>query len=240
MTDEPDSDEEIIAKERHAFRTRMRAGVLLGLGLGIVTAVGTIALWPYFGPVVNTPGILRVIAFNLPALFMIAAAIGIQRVLKRRNPIPKEALSERIVSRQIDEHQTRGRWIIWLMLLVALNSTSNQVRDHPLGPGVPFFRWEGAAIFVVLMTMLSLLACGWGLMRRRHFRIIDDELNRFLRGRAVQIGYLAMMLTLCAAYLAILYQPDWAASALPWVILIGAATPLICFQFLQWQAGRGD
>jgi len=241
MADEPQSDEEIIASERQAYRTHMRAGVLCGLALGIMIAVGVITLWHYFGPLVNMPGIPGVIAINLPPLLFIGAVIAVLSVVRRRNPIPKEAMSERIVRKQVDDHQTRGGWLIWLFLLLALNFTFDQARNPPqLGPGAPFFRWEHAATFVFFMATLSLIASlGRGFARRRKFRFVDDELSRFLRGRAVQFGYLAIILSLCAVYLAILYRPDWAASVLPWVMLVGVATPLICFQIMQWQAGRG-
>ena len=241
MAENLNSDEQIIAKERQAYRTHMQAGVLSGLALGIVLAAVVIPLWQYFDPLVNAPGIPGVIAINLPPLLIIGAAVLILWIVKRRNPIPKEATTERIVRQQVDDHQRRGAWLIWLFLLLALNFTFDRARNPPqLGPGAPLFRWEEAATFVFFMATLSLIASlGRGFARRKKFSLVDDELSRFLRGRAVQFGYLAIILALCAAYLAILYQPAWAVSALPWVMFVGVATPLICFQILQWQAGHG-
>jgi hypothetical protein len=167
--------------------------------------------------------------------------------IRRRNAVPPEAQSERILRRQIDEYQKRERLLLIMFSLIALlwcigpvnigRSMANSHLPQNMASLAAFMRWFMPAVFVCCTFLTALiLSFGQGFAGKRA-HVLNDELTRALRARATRIGYLIAFPGLGAAYLVALYRPEWSTLVLPPVIAAAIALPSLYFVFVEWRAG---
>ena len=235
MTDKPLSDEEIIARERRSYR-RGLALFPVGLLFGFAVMGGfTWALISGLVPKWFSESALEPITLALVISLMIVLAF---RIFARP---PKEAISERILRKQIDDHQKRSRFFYILIAVMAL--------EFAALPGIPFVQSPGSnstlwlinGSFIFAIMGAALLICfGSGFLSASFRNALNDELTRALRARAIRLGYLIAVAGLGAAYLAALYKPEWSVFVLSPVIAAVIAIPALYFVFLDWRAGRNS
>ncbi len=220
---EPVSDEEIIARERRRLRNTGRIIV----AIIALAAAGDLLLF-FDGMSGALPGIG--ISAQGVRLFLVAgllaAVIGLAWVSWRGRQA--QARSERIVRRQIDDHQALGGLGLAVLLILLLEFATRASE----GARPPFF-------FIALVLFAAFTFFSPRARRSGIARLLDDELTRALRGKSVLVGYLAAMAMLSGLYLTIFYSPALAMQAGPFLLVAGVAVPVLYFLFLQWQAGRG-
>src|ERR1051326_2646354 len=167
------SDEEIIAQERNAYvRSRRTARLFLVwfiAGLAIFLALDVT------GSLSGLPRQIAMIAVMAWPLAMVA--------LLFRPRAPREALSPRIVRRQIDEHHARYRWI-WALMIVVLLQQAN-FESHQTEPTFGFL--------VLIALAAAIVTFGPGFIKAGYRKGLNDELTVALRGKSLVTGYLAAM-----------------------------------------------
>lgn len=235
MINEPLSDKEIIARERRSYR-RGLALFPVGLLLGFAVMGGfTWAQYSGLLPKWFSESALAPITLALVIVLMILMAF---RIFARP---PKEAMSERILRKQIDDHQKRSRILYILIPVMAIEFGMLPLFPHFRNPGVNSALWLMHASFVFWALMSALIICfGPGFLKAAFRNAVTDELTRSLRARASRLGFLIAVAGLGAAYLAALYKPEWSVFVLPPVIAAVIAVPALYFVILDWRAGRNS
>ncbi|MBX3563342.1 MAG: hypothetical protein KF730_02080 [Sphingomonas sp.] len=94
-----------------------------------------------------------------------------------------------------------------------------------------------SAWLVWALALLLLLATGGGLFRSRKVRaLLNDELSREHRLRAIAFGFWAAMLTCVAAYILSAFEPVTAREAIHRVLTLGVGAALLRFGMLERRA----
>jgi len=233
MPDEKSSDVEIIARERRSYRRGLAlfpVGLLLGLavmgGFSWALISGLVPKW-------FSESALAPITLALVIILLIVTAF---RIFARP---PKEAMSKRILRKQIDDHQKRSRIFYILIAVMALELGTLPLFPHFRNPGVNSTLWLPHASFVFVALMSALILCfGPGFLKAAFRNAVNDELTRALRARAIRLGFLIAVAGLGASYLAALYKPEWNVFVLSPVIASVIAVPALYFVILDWRAGR--
>jgi hypothetical protein len=94
--------------------------------------------------------------------------------------------------------------------------------------------------WLVLSTVLLLgIATGGGWIQSREVRrLLNDEVTRANRAVAMQLGFVAAMVTAIAVYLIVQFEPVSAAETIHLVVTIGIAAALLRFGQLERRAHR--
>jgi hypothetical protein len=174
---------------------------------------------------------------------LFAACIVYAASLVRRRFRPDiyvDASDPRIIRRRIDAHQRSWR----LSLCVGILSTFPSF----LSLGVGFNRLEhanrllalaaGGTLIVTTALLLGPLMIGPGWLDRGLRDILNDEFMRDLRGRAMRLGYLIMVVAVAAALMATIWRPDFALASLAWALYAGFAIPALYYVIADWRASR--
>ena len=235
MPDEKSSDVEIIARERRSYR---RGLALFPVGLLLALAVMAGFSWAQdsgFVPKWFSESALEPITLALVISLLIVLAF---RIFARP---PKEAMSERILRKQIDDHQKRWRFLYILIAIMAIVLGTLPLSPHFRSPGVNSTLWLPHASFVFVALMSALIICfGPGFLNASFRNAMNDELTRALRARASRLGFLIAVAGMGASYLVALYKPEWSVFVLSPVIAAAIAVPALYFVILDWRAGRNS
>lgn len=222
------SDEEIVALERNRAKEAFWAGLAMAL---IVVAILNGVDFAFRAGALKALGI----SDGTEDLFHYGVFAGLLVItipfLIRRYRLPKAAMSEHILLKQIEWHHRRWRWI-FLVLALGLFLLAFSVTPHP----------HHMALRVVLvfdtLVFATIICFGPGFLRKTYRQILNDELIHALWARALRLGYLSLVALLAATYLAIIHRPGLAPTILPWVLALGIAIPAFYFIVLEWRASR--
>lgn len=82
---------------------------------------------------------------------------------------------------------------------------------------------------------------GWtGRRPSRKERLLEDELTRAIRDRALQFGFLMLYASLLVVVAVAVWRPAWGLMLLPTLPVVGASAGLLRFVQLDRRAERGD
>ena len=234
------NDEEIIARLRAKERRARWIVYLIALApvLGAAAAVilGRGRMSPASWWAVGVAGVLLV--------------TGVAWLFWQRPP--PAAYGARIVARRTDEIQ-RGRsrqlWVFPLEVLclapqivLATQYVLNRGGPRLLGlpPGIATTGYllviAICMLTLIVVTLLALMGIGYPKILRR---VMDDELSRAQRTKAIASGFLAACTGGVAAFAAGLIEPRWAVLVLPFVVTGAVAVAAVHFAILDRRAGLG-
>lgn len=100
--------------------------------------------------------------------------------------------------------------------------------------------WVMAGAVVVWALLLPAMVMGWDGQGRQMKRVLEDELVRSLRSRAMIAGFCVLLVGSCVVYLLGLWRPALGVTLLPAVLWAGGATAALRFGWLHRQAERDD
>lgn len=238
MSSSAATDEEIIVQ----LQRRQRGARWAVYGVAIVSALGG-ALAFYFGRGGLSPASWW--AFAAAGLIALAALIWLLRT-------PAAAYEARIVAKRTDELQ-RGRarllWLFPVQILLfapALIRETQHVLDRGASQLLGLPRGLATIGYLVIMaiglltmmvaTLMNLMGAGFPKAIRP---VMDDELSRAQRAKAIASGFIASLVGGLIALALGLIQPRWAVLALPFVILGSLAVAAVHFAILDRQADAG-
>ena len=142
----------------------------------------------------------------------------------------------RLVQRDQETIQRgRSRQAALIVLLLALTlvlSIINMLHPGMVKPGFADVRWL-LPVFVLVFVPEIL---GVQFMKTIH-AAMNDELTRFLRARALSIGYVVVVVATVLVYVGSLYQRDVAAFGVPVVLFLAVAVPTVFFAVFERRAG---
>jgi len=235
MAEKPRDDfaAKIEARDRIARRMAwvlLGAPVLLAAAFATAFATGHVALFQ------SQAGQI-VIGVLFAASILYVVSLAGQRF---RPDIYVDASDPRIVRRRIDAHQRNWRLFLCSGILFTLPSF--------LSFGTAFHRLEhldrflallgGGSLIATISVYLAPLMIGPGWLDRELRGILNDEFMRDLRGRAMRLGYLIMMVAVAAALMVALWRPDLALGSLAWALYAGFAIPSLYYVIGDWRASR--
>ena len=215
-------DDEIIATEERAHRIRLRTAFATAAATVLCTALVAVAA---------RTGVVQHLALDEAAAEWLMAAIPFVLLLPlayvswRYWPRP-ETCEPRILRKQIDRYQARGRLVSLLLLLILATQVLNLMRNPP-GSGADWMGWATLVSFAFLLVVTAAhLLFGFGFARRSFREGLDDEFARALRARTARVGFLAAIAIGTAAYAMIAEHALAARFALPLALFAGIAVPL--------------
>lgn len=229
------NDIQIIEQERKGHRRAMT--VLPAAALALLT-VAIATYWALsHGLLPHWMGPASLVGF----LVGLSGTVLIIFLLRLVASAPKEAKSERILRKQIDDHNQRAQYLYLLLAgSIALDAWALPASDLPV-PGADVSAWVSPAGFAFAILGLGALVCfGPCFMRTARRRALNDEWTRAMRGRAATIGYMLSVAALGAIYLVSLYRPEWNSAVLPPIMAGVVVIPTFVFLTQQWRAGRGE
>jgi hypothetical protein len=94
----------------------------------------------------------------------------------------------------------------------------------------------GAWLVLSIVLLLGIATGGGWIQSREVRRLLNDEVTRANRAAAMQLGFVAAMITAIAVYLIVQFEPVSAAETVHLVVTIGIATALLRFGFLERRA----
>jgi hypothetical protein len=163
------------------------------------------------------------------------------------------ARSERLIPRQIDGYLARARWQ-WLFLVVALlggvASTSKMIAGVDEGIRVHrlpadyivthngIFGPAAMAFCFILCSLSFALPFTW--FRRAYNQVLQDELVREIRAKAIKIGYIGAVIAMTAGYVVMSVTT---INPLQWMVWSGyavVALPILAYAALEAWAGRSE
>jgi hypothetical protein len=226
-----DPDRGLIELERRLYRKRLAFLVpILLLGMVGGAAAGAVMILARRGVLPLSPHLATAAGLAVMLLIILPGA-----ALSWRLRPPREAMSEGVVRKRMDDLQARAVRgliipVVLMPLQVWLAYRGAGSRDAPmLGP---IFFCGVVGLYVTLFFMGPL-----GDARVR--RLVDDELSRAHRAAALKLTYPVIMAVFALAYLGCLYAPDHARLILPVALAIGAVAPIGAYGFAQWRAELG-
>jgi hypothetical protein len=228
------TDEEIIAQ----LQRRQRGAKWVVLAVAIASALGG-AFAYYFGRGKSTASWWAVAAAGAVAL---AALAWLMRT-------PAAAYEPRIVAKRTDELQRSRARVLWLfpvqilLFAPAIVKETQHLLDHGADRLLGLPRGIATTGYLIMMaigllammvaTLMNLLGKGYPSAIRT---VMDDELSRAQRAKAIASGFIASCVGGLIALTAGLIQPRWAVLALPFVILGSLAVAAVHFAILDRQA----
>lgn len=225
------SDDEIIAHERR----KSKKAIISALVFWPIVACGIILLFAIQDGAFPNAGMLRTGARLLLRGFPLLLLASVWLLFLRFRP-SKEALTDRIQRKRIDEFQGRFRIGLLLFIIVAGVECFGFGRQ----PSFAVRNLYSQLLFVFLLMMFAAaITFGQGWLSFRPHPSRDDELVRALRAQVTRIGYLLLMVALGAVYLVQLYRPELVSVAVRGSLFAGIAIPALSYLFLEWRAGRG-
>ena len=140
------------------------------------------------------------------------------------------------------EAQQSRRRIAFLLMPVSLACMLVGVvgaADHVMH-GQPMRRVEmfSTGAFLFFLVAFGLLLAGYGIGRWGR-SVLDDELSRALRARALQLGYAILLPGVAMLFIVGLFRRDLAVELAPIVAALGVGGPAIRL-FLLERAADGD
>jgi hypothetical protein len=237
MADQSLSDEEIIALTRKRVRQRKIIIFLcafLSGGIGAFSAIkigelhrahqpiSILSLWP-----IESAGVLALAAF-LAALYFTRT--------------PRGAYSERLVQKRIDELQ--WQYTRWFLIMVPTGVLYLAVRaelqtiflmDHGNFP--PLALEIGLFLFLGAISLLMLSPFG---VKRSLRKVMNDELIRTVRARALSLGFWVSVPCMAAIYVLSLINQKLAIECMVPALFLAVAVPTLRFAYLDWRASRSN
>ena len=149
---------------------------------------------------------------------------------------------DRGAAKQLVHHQRemiqRGRMreavLTVLMLVGALVSCVGPMLLSDTGrPYIGASRWL-LAIFAMLFVP-EIFGIQFGKTIRS---AMNDELTRFLRARALSVGYAVVLVAAVLIYIGNMYWQEAASLGLPVLLFLGVAVPKVCFAVFERRAGE--
>ena len=177
------------------------------------------------------------LGFGSGAVLLMGLGLGMLRFGR----IPKEARTPRIAMLRAEGLQRR-RQIAFLIMPVSLGmmlfATTDAASDIARGRAVTHIDLFESGAFIVIALGFAALIAGRGLDRWAK-PVLDDELSRELRARALGFGY-AVLLTLVAGLFGLaLVSRTIAIQLVPTALALGVAAPAIRLFLLERSAGAG-
>jgi hypothetical protein len=107
--------------------------------------------------------------------------------------------------------------------------------------GEPMRRVEmfSTGAFVFFLAAFGFILAGGGIIGRWARSVLDDELTRTLRARALQLGYAILLPGVAIVFVVGLFRRDLAVELAPIVAALGVAAPAIRLFMLE-RAATGD
>ena len=176
------------------------------------------------------------LAFGAAAIAFIAGGL----VLMRLGRIPADAHTPRIAMLRAERLQGRRHIALMLMplslgfMLPGAIRAAGDVADGRLVTHIDMFT---AAAFTSFSLLFALMIAGRGLDRWAK-PVLDDELSRELRSRAIALGYFVVLLGAAALFVVSLVSRPAAVDLIPVVMALGVAGPAIRL-FIARARGRG-
>jgi hypothetical protein len=227
------SETEILAVVRR-FEWRRKVGLGMSL-LGVVVA-GALAV--QFVP--GDPDHFSRTEFL--ALGAAAAAfIACGLILMRLGRIPADARTPRIAMLRAERLQGRRHIALMLMpaslgcMLPGAIRAAGHVADGRLVTHIDLFT---VAAFTAISLLFALMIAGRGLDSWAK-PVLDDELSRELRGRALAVGYAVVLAGVAALFVVALVSRTLAVELIPVVAALGVAGPALRLFLLERAAGGG-
>lgn len=226
-------DELIIAEqERHSRAwARAIAGFFAALVIGFSIAVFVTRI-PYLHNHPVMQNILVGVFFLLP---LVAALVA----MFRAPPAPPEANEDRIVRKTADLQQARFRWIMLAQIFNIFTLLPMALLEDKLGRSNPTMAAVAIAmpsVFFVAMGAAMFFGPppGNAVMRE----VLNDELTRTLKRRAMQLGYFLTLVLFAGFGIASRFDAARAAHYLPLGLCASVVIPGLYFLFLDWKASR--
>lgn len=236
MSNHPETDEEIAARERQRTTLGLRK-MLWGLLFWIVFALLLVLAFNFGIPqqLGAWLGLSAALAIWLPMILLALLWMIVMIYRVRFAPTPG-VMRPGVQRRLVDDVTRRQRWTIAVFVPLTLILAVNQFTRTDLhSPD----NWYGPATFVGYMLMAALmLVLGAGFLSRRYRAANADEMSRALRGRATGVGYVVAMAAMGAIYLVHLFAPP--AEGLAILLAMSAAfiVPALYYVIADWWAGR--
>ena len=237
MRDPQATDDEAIAQLRDQER-RARWGVyvmalapLVGCAIAVISGRGTMNAAAWWA--VSVAG---------------SALLGGFAWLLWQRP-SRAAYGPRIVTRRADEMQRGRSRQLWAYPLIVLCLAPQMImatryvldRGGPRLLGLPPGIATGGYLVFLAISLLTAVFATWmmltGVGYAKALRsVMDDELSRALRARAIASGFLASLIGGTAVFVAGLIEPRWAVLSLPFVISGSLAVAAAHFALLDRHA----
>jgi hypothetical protein len=224
-------DEQLLARvQKMEFRNKV--GLVLVL-LGAVAAVAGATEWI---PTAPTDKYLWMIC---AAVATVAIAAGL--TLRLTSRVPAEARRGRLAMIRAERSQAK-RQIAYLLMPLSLGFMLPgvvQATSHVAG-GAPIQHTELFVVvcFVAFLLAFALLIAGRGLDRWAA-SILNDELSRELRAKALQLGYAILLPGVAALFVVGLFNRDLAIELAPILAALGVGGPAVRLFWLERAAGAG-
>ncbi|HXQ10915.1 MAG TPA: hypothetical protein VN805_07945 [Caulobacteraceae bacterium] len=162
-------------------------------------------------------------------------------VLMRLGRIPAEARTPRIAMLRAERLQTRRRLAFMLMplsLVFMLPATVTAAAHVAAGRPITHIDLFTAAAFTAFSLAFALMIAGRG-MNNWAKPVLDDELSRELRSRALAAGYAVVLTGVAAVFVLAFVSRSLAVELIPVVAALGVAAPAIRLFMLERAAAAG-
>jgi len=172
-----------------------------------------------------------------PILLLLAVWIFFWRTRRAPGEFRQNALRK-----QVDNYQSRQRWMLLMSILAMLIICLALAFLHPSHPrGASFAKWYAPLLLLPLSIVSSLfVSLGTKFLDKRYRVAIQDELVRSLRAKATKVGYAFTMAVLAGSYLIVLARPDWIAETLPLGVFLSFAVPALYLIWLELRTNSSE
>ena len=227
-------DEQLLARARNS-ELRRKIGLALLMCAALAAAAAVAELMP-LGPVDPGDANLWMICGGVAA---VALAAGL--TLRFTARIPLEATRGRLAMIRAERSQAKRQIAylliplsLGLMLIGVVEATSRVVAGAMLTRDELFT----VACFLAFLAAFALLIAGRGLDRWAA-PVLDDELSRELRSKAIQFGYVILLPGIAVLFVVGLFNRNLAVDLMPILAAIGVAGPALRLFWLERAAGAG-
>ena len=231
------SDNEILALTRKRSRQRKIVVVLCALVSGVIGAIAAIKI-SELHQTHQTISILSLWPIEIAGALAIAALLAALRLTRT----PRDADSVRVLQSRIDELQWQySRWFLIVVptavLYFAIRAEIETVSavDHSV-----FFQSDShISLFLFFGAFALILLSPLG-VRRSARKVLNDELTRAMRSRALSLGYWILAPCMAAIYVLALFDQKLAIELMVPALFLAVAVPTLRFAYLDWRAGRNS
>jgi hypothetical protein len=227
-------DEQLLAlAKRSELRRKIGLALLMCAALAAVAAVAE--LMP-LGPVDPSDANLWMICGGVAA---VALAAGL--ALRFTAQIPAEARRGRLAMIRAEQSQGKRQLAYLLMplslgmMLIGVVETTSRIAAGALITREELFT---VTCFLAFLAAFALLLAGRGLDRWAA-PVLDDELSRELRAKAIQFGYAILLPGIAGLFVVGLINRNLAIELTPVLAAIGVAGPALRLFWLERAAGAG-
>jgi hypothetical protein len=173
------------------------------------------------------------------SIAIVCVALGL--LLVARNRLPPEAKTPRVAMLRAEAQQSRRQMAflfmplsLGFMLIGVLGAADHVMRGEPMRRVEMF----STGAFVFFLVAFGLLLAGYGIGRWGR-SVLDDELSRALRARALQLGYAILLPGVAILFVLGLFRRDLAIEFAPILAALGVAGPAVRLFMLE-RAAAGD